>query len=91
MRSHSNTSSFKKDLKKVTNRGKDLSKLLHVMDLLIEGQTLPQKLKDHSLGGQFRGCRDCHLEPDWLLIYEITENGSHVSFLRTGTHSDIFE
>ena len=90
MRTFSRTSQFKKDVKRADKRGKDLAKLRVVLDLLIEGEPLPAEYKDHPLRGEFAGSRDCHIEPDWLLIYTLTENGAHVCFERTGTHSDLF-
>lgn len=90
MRTFSRTSQFKKDVKRVGKRGADLSKLRAVMDLLIEGCPPPSVFKDHSLRGNFIGSRDCHIEPDWILIYTLAEEDSHVCFERTGTHSDLF-
>jgi mRNA interferase YafQ len=90
VRTISRTSQFKKDVKLAEKRGKDLSKLRSVLDVLIAGQPLPAEYKDHPLRGNFAGSRDCHLEPDWLLIYTLTENDSHVRLERTGTHSDLF-
>lgn len=69
-------------------RGKDLASLRHVLDLLIAGTPLPPEYRDHPLRGEFAGSRDCHIEPDWLLIYTSEEN--HLRLERTGTHSDIF-
>lgn len=90
MRSFSRTSQFKKDVKLAEKRGRNLAKLKAVLDLLLEGKPLPPQLKDHPLRGEFAGSRDCHLEPDWLLIYTLTENDAHVRLERTGTHSDLF-
>ena len=90
MRTFSRTTQFKKDVKRAEKRGKDLSKLKAALELLIEGDPLPPEYKDHPLRGNFTGCRDCHIEPDWLLIYTFTENDNHVRFERTGTHSDLF-
>jgi mRNA interferase YafQ len=90
VRTFSRTSQFKKDVKRADKRGEDLPKLRTVMDLLIEGGQLPPEYKDHPLRGNFAGSRDCHIEPDWVLIYTLAENGSHVCFERTGTHSDLF-
>jgi mRNA interferase YafQ len=90
VRIFSRTSQFKKDVKLADRRGKDLSKLKAVIDLLIDGDVLPAQYKDHPLRGNFAGSRDCHVEPDWVLIYTLTENDSHVRFERTGTHSDLF-
>ena len=90
MRTFSRTSQFKKDVKLAGKRGKDLDKLKTVLDLLIAGEELPAAYRDHPLRGNFAGSRDCHIEPDWLLIYTLTENGSHVRLERTGSHSDLF-
>ena len=90
MRTFSRTTQFKKDVKLAGKRGLDLEKLKTVLGLLIDGADLPPKYKDHTLRGDFAGSRDCHIEPDWILIYTITENNSHVRFERTGTHSDLF-
>ena len=90
MRTFSRTSQFKKDVKLADRRGKDLAKLKAAIDLLIDGDVLPSQYKDHPLRGNFAGSRDCHIEPDWVLIYTLTENDSHVRFERTGTHNDLF-
>ncbi|MFM2294152.1 MAG: hypothetical protein RLZZ350_565 [Verrucomicrobiota bacterium] len=90
MRTFSRTNQFKKDVKLADRRGKDLAKLKAVLDLLIEGEFLPLQYKDHPLRGNFAGSRDCHVEPDWVLIYTLTENNSHVRLERTGSHSDLF-
>ena len=90
MRTFSRTSQFKKDVKLAERRGKDLAKLKTAIDLLIDGDALPPQYKDHPLRGNFAGSRDCHIEPDWILIYTLAENNSHVRFERTGTHSDLF-
>jgi len=88
VRSFSRTTQFKKDVKRAEKRGKDLTELKAVLDLLIEGKPLPPEYKDHPLRGNFAGSRDCHIQPDWILIYTIVE--THVRFERTGTHSDLF-
>lgn len=90
MRTFSRTSQFKKDVKLASKRGKDLAKLKVVLDLLIAGDELPAAYKDHPLRGNFAGSRDCHIEPDWLLIYTLKEKDTHVCFERTGTHGDLF-
>lgn len=90
MRTFSRTNQFKKDVKRADKRGEDLAKLLKIMELLIEGKPLPPTLKDHPLRGNFAGSRDRHVEPDWVLIYTLTEKDTHVRFERTGTHSDLF-
>jgi mRNA interferase YafQ len=88
VRTFSRTSQFKKDVKLAVRRGKNLTKLKVVVDWLIDGSALPPELHDHPLRGDWHGSRDCHIEPDWVLIY--TLEGDHVRFERTGTHSDLF-
>ena len=90
MRTVSRTTQFKKDVKRAEKRGKDLAKLKAALNWLMEGDPLPPEYKDHPLHGDYAGSRDCHLEPDWLLIYTLSEKGDHVCFERTGTHSDLF-
>lgn len=84
------TGRFKKDLKLAIKRGYDLSLIGNVVDTLAAGYKLPEKYKDHSLSGDFAGCRECHITPDWLLIYEISDNELILYLTRTGTHSDLF-
>lgn len=84
------TAMFKKDLRLAKKRGYDLSLLNNVVDMLAMGQTLAEKYKDHSLIGNYKGCRECHITPDWLLIYEISDNELILYLTRTGTHSDLF-
>ena len=90
MRTFSRATQFKKDVKLAGKRGKDMAKLKMILDLLIEGDPLPAAYKDHPLRGEFTGSRDCHIGPDWILIYTLMENGAHVCFERTGSHSDLF-
>jgi mRNA interferase YafQ len=90
VRTFSRTSQFKKDVKRADKRGEDMAQLKAVMELLIEGEPLPLEFKDHPLRGNFAGSRDCHIEPDWVLIYTLTDKDTHVRFERTGTHSDLF-
>jgi mRNA interferase YafQ len=90
VRTFSRTTQFRKDVKRAGRRGKDLEKLKTILDLLIAGSELPIRYEDHPLHGTFAGSRDCHIEPDWLLIYTLTEKGRHVRFERTGTHADLF-
>lgn len=82
------TKQFKKDVKRMRKRGKDLEKIKAVIDLLVAEEPLPPKSRDHKLGGSWIGRRDCHIEPDWILIYKLTED--EVLLERTGTHSDLF-
>jgi len=84
------TGRFKRDLKLARKRGYDLSLLGVVVDMLAAGNELPEKYRDHSLSGNFAGCRECHITPDWLLIYEIADEELILYLTRTGTHSDLF-
>lgn len=84
------TSRFKKDYKLLKKRGYDMDKLLDVVDMLREGRELPAAYKDHPLRGDYVGHRDCHIEPDWVLIYFKSESTLVLSLTRTGTHSDVF-
>lgn len=83
------TSQFKKSLKKMVKRGADMEKLNHVVKILASGETLPHHYFDHKLSGKLKGLRDCHIEPDWVLIYEIKENKLTLTLTDTGSHSDI--
>ena len=82
------TKQFKKDVKRMRKRGKDLEKIKAVIDLFVAGEPLPPKNRDHKLGGNWIGRRDCHIEPDWILIYKLTED--ELLLERTGTHADLF-
>ncbi|MBD5505732.1 MAG: type II toxin-antitoxin system YafQ family toxin [Lachnospiraceae bacterium] len=82
--------SFRKDYKRIVKRGYDVKLLEDIINKLANGETLPEKNRDHNLIGEYSGCRECHITPDWLLIYEI-DNGELILYLtRTGTHSDLF-
>lgn len=82
--------SFKKDYKRAIKRGYNAKLMEEIIQKLAKGEQLPEKNKDHPLSGNYSGCRECHITPDWLLIYEI-DNGELVLYLtRTGTHSDLF-
>ena len=83
------TSLFKKDYKRTQKRGYDMSKLRHVIDLLLNERPLPETYNDHPLRGQYVGSRDCHIEPDWILIYTVNEN--ELILDRTGSHADLFK
>ena len=81
---------FKKDYKLAMKRGYPIEELDRVIRLLAEDDPLPEKHKDHELSGNWRGFRECHIQPDWLLIYDI-EDGKLILYLaRTGTHSYLF-
>jgi mRNA interferase YafQ len=88
MRQADYSGQFKRDVKQSQKRGKDMSKLKTLLGLLIEGAPLPATYLDHPLQGGFKGFRDAHIEPDWLLIYKITADV--VRFERTGRHTDLF-
>ncbi len=79
---------FKRDVKRVKARRKDLKKLAYVAEFLLNGNLLPKKYKDHALTGNYKNHRECHIEPDWLLIYKREEDC--IIFERTGSHSDLF-
>lgn len=83
------TSKFKRDYKRIKKQGKDLSKLESVLEALVHREVLPEAIRDHSLGGTYRGHRECHIEPDWLLIYRIDEEGLVLVATRTGSHSEL--
>lgn len=84
------TSQFKKDLKTVIKRGYNLELLATVVDTLASGKMLPPKYRDHALIGNYKGCQECHITPDWLLVYEIDRDELFLYLTRTGTYSDLF-
>ncbi|MGH6835865.1 MAG: type II toxin-antitoxin system YafQ family toxin [Methylocella sp.] len=88
MRTPVHTGQFGRDTRRAKRRGKDMSKLRDVLSLLIAAEPLPPRLKDHPLTGDWGGYRDCHIEPDWLLLYKI--DGNDLILARTGTHADLF-
>jgi mRNA interferase YafQ len=79
---------FRRDVKLVERRGKDMSKLRELILLLVEGDPLPPRHKDHQLAGDWKHHLDCHIEPDWLLLYKI--DGDDLYLVRTRTYSDLF-
>jgi mRNA interferase YafQ len=88
MRDIIETSRFKKDVKRQKKRGSDLEKLADVAELLALSGALPSHYRPHPLTGDWKGVWDCHIEPDWLLLYDVTD--TEVILFRTGTHSDLF-
>ena len=83
------TSQFKKDYKRIQKQNKDINKLKLLINKLVSGESLEDKYRDHQLTGKWKGHRDCHVEPDWILIYRIA---SDTLFLeRTGSHSELFK
>ena len=84
------TTRFRRDLKRLKKRGYDLNLLDEVIQMLAEGKPLPARMRDHPLVGDYDGCRECHISPDWLLVYEIWQEELILYLTRTGTHSDLF-
>lgn len=88
MRGIRRTSRFKKDVKRLQKRGKKFEVFKQVIDTIVSGNTLEYIFQDHALTGEYKGTRECHIKPDWLLIYELTDE--ELVLIRTGTHSDLF-
>ena len=84
------TGIFKKDLKQIEKWGYNIKKLNDIVEILASGNKLHEKYKDHNLTGNYKGYRECHIEPDWLLVYKIENNILVLTLSRTGTHSDLF-
>ena len=86
------TKQFKKDVKRIEKSGnKDIEKLKTVIRLLLDGKQLDPSCRDHNLKGNFKDRRECHIEPDWLLVYKLNKKEKTMTFERTGSHADIFE
>lgn len=83
------TTQFRKDLKRGKKQQRNLDALKKALNLLVEGEKLPARFKDHALGGQWKDFRDCHIEPDWVLIYQIQADELHL--VRIGSHANLFE
>ena len=84
------TTIFKKDYKLAMKRGRKLELLDKVITTLAMGESLPNENRDHDLQGNWKGYRECHIQPDWLLIYKIEKDVLVLTLTRTGTHSDLF-
>lgn len=84
------TGQFMKDLKVARKRGLNVDELNEIVRLIAKQQPLPAKNKDHKLSGEYAGCRECHIHPDWLLIYAVNDSVNILNLIRTGTHSDLF-
>ena len=89
MRAPSYTHQFKKDVRRMLKQGKDPAKIKTVMTGLVEEELLAESYRDHALAGSFKDRRECHIEPDWLLVYKLA--GDEIIFERTATHADLFE
>ena len=85
------TNQFRKDLKLAKKQNKDLDKLFEVVNILADGGTLNAGYRDHDLSGNYKGTRECHIEPDWLLVYEIRNEVLVLMLYRLGTHSELFK
>lgn len=85
------TNQFKKDLKLARKQDKNLDKLFKAIEILANGDRLDEKYHDHDLTGNYKGVRECHVEPDWLLIYEIRDNVLVLMLYRLGSHSELFK
>jgi len=85
------TTQFKKDLKLAKKQNKDIEKLFKVVELLANGEKLDFKYKDHDLSGNYKGTRECHIEPDWLLVYEYQNDVLVLMLYRLGSHSELFK
>ena len=84
------SNTFKKEFQRMLKRGHDGELLLSVVDLLLAEKKLPEKCRPHKLSGSYGGFWDCHVKPDWVLIYELDEKNKKLTLVRTGTHSDLF-
>ena len=84
------TNQFKKDLKLAKKQGKDIERLYAVIEKLADDEPLEQKYRDHDLRGNYKGCRECHVEPDWLLVYEVMDEVLVLMLYRVGSHSTLF-
>ena len=85
------TSRFKRDIRKLRRRGLDLQPLNDVVQMLLRDEKLPSQYKDHGLAGEYIGVRECHIKPDWILLYMYSGDGLILLLNRTGTDSDILK
>lgn len=85
------TTAYKKGYKRMKKRGANLSLLYEVIEVLQRGGTLAEKYKDHALIGNYAGYRECHIQPDWLLIYLIEDDVLTLTLTNTGSHADLFD
>lgn len=82
---------FKRDIKLAKKQNKDMEALKEVIDLLCKEKDLPKKYRDHDLSNNWRGYRECHINPDWLLIYRVDETHKILKLMRVGSHSNLFK
>lgn len=82
---------FKKDLKLAQKQGKNMDRLFAIIEKLSNGESLEERFRDHALTGNYKGCRECHVEPDWLLIYEYYDDVLVLLLSRIGSHSELFQ
>jgi mRNA interferase YafQ len=85
------TSRYERDAKRIRKRGAEMSRLVAVVDALRRRQPLAVRHRDHPLKGEWKGWRDCHVEPDWVLVYRVDEEKGELILGRTGSHADLFE
>lgn len=85
------TRKMKRDVRRMQKRGKNMDKLAHVLKLLVAQQSLPAQFRDHQLTGSLKDFRECHIEPNWLLMYQISDGNLVLTASATGTHSDLFD
>jgi len=85
------TAKFKRELRRAKKQHKDMNALFDVVDMLSKGETLDEKYHDHALSGKYKGVRECHIEPDWLLVYEKIEDTLVLLLSRLGTHAELFQ
>ena len=85
------TKKFKKDLRQAKKQGKDIEKLFEIIEKIAKDEALDERYRDYSLTGNYKGVRECHIEPDFLLIYEKIDEVLVLSLVRTGSHSDLFK
>ncbi len=87
------TNEFKKNYKKIKKQGKDIKKLIYVVDKLANGMELEEKYKNHLLtdNKSYKNCGECHIEPDWLLVYQYINKELYLVLVATGSHSELFD
>lgn len=84
-------SAFERDVNRLRKRGKNMSRLFEVIEILCQRRPLESRHRDHALTGDWKGYRDCHIEPDWVLIYRVDDTAREVILARTGSHADLFD